>query len=130
MKKLIILSLICVSYWGCEPFYSVSIANNKTFPIYIKTYPSIESLYPKESVYYDSLLILKTGTENKYSVYRISPGFHIQLYVALGFRPFPRDIPFELIEIIKGADTIVLDSKEKILNQIDLESKKRRYYIK
>ncbi len=129
MKKLPAALLISIIYLGCDPGYSVRIRNETTSPMYIKTAPSIESLYETGNIYYDSLLAIKTGQEGKLSVYKINPNYDLNLYDMLGFQPGLNYIPFDYLEFIKGNDTIILDSKEKILHQINPKSKKSRYYF-
>lgn len=83
-----------------------------------------------ESSYYDSVLIHKVGEEGRVSVYGIKPHSVFRLYGNIGLKPSLKEMPIDYIEIINGEDTIILDGKEKILDNLRQENKTRKYFLR
>lgn len=129
MKRFIVIILLAVISYGCDPSYNCYVLNNSSSILYLKTYPSIESLLDKQSTYYDSIVVYKVAQEDKLSVYKIEPGEIFQIYGQIGFNPSLQEVPFDYIEIIQEGDTVILDSKEKILKRLEQEGKTRKYFI-
>jgi len=115
---------------SCDPGYSCYVRNDSPSILYLKTHPSIESLFDELSTSYDSILAYKTAQEGKLSVYRVNPYSVFRIYGHIGINPSLQEIPFDYIELIEGRDTVVLDSKEKILLRLKQEGKTRKYFIK
>ena len=129
MKPCIYIFLLTVIFYGCDPSYNCYVRNDSSSVLYLKTHPSIESLFDKQSTHYDSVLSYKVDQEGKLSVYRVEPRGVFQIYGHIGFNPSLQEMPFDYIEIIQGSDTVVLDSKEKILERLKQEGQTRKYFI-
>ena len=126
------LSLLTIMFFliSCEPSYRIYIHNSSSANLYIKTYPSIESiLYDSTSSFYDSIISHKVKVEDKYSVYKIKPYDRILILGTIGGGPTVKELPFDYISLISFSDTIILDSKEKIIEQAKQVDKKRNFYI-
>jgi len=129
MKNLLFI-FITIIFVGCEPAYNVSIHNNSPNTLYIKTSPSIESLlYSKSGSHYDSIINRKVGQTDKYSLYSLKPFDTFRLWGNIGGWPVLYELPFDYVEIINSTDTLILDSKEKIMNQVKKGNRKRDFYI-
>ncbi|MES2849317.1 MAG: hypothetical protein V4685_09685, partial [Bacteroidota bacterium] len=129
MKILFAFLVMVFLFTGCESGYRAYIHNNSSSPLYIKTYPSIESHYDYlRSSYYDSILIYKQKNEDSFSVYKINPYQKFLVWSQMADRPVLKELPFSYISLVSDIDTIILDSKEKIINEIKQlnEDKKRR----
>jgi hypothetical protein len=129
MKQLIVIALSTVILYGCDPAYNCYVRNRSSSVLYLKTHPGVESLLPKESINYDSIAARKTAQEDKLSIYSVKPGETFQIYGHIGFSPSLEEVPFDHIEIIQKGDTVILDSKEKILGRLVQEGKTRKYFI-
>jgi len=127
MKNLLI-SFIVLTFIGCEPGYRIYIRNNAPTTLLIKTHPSIEFGY-KLTGYYDSIISNKVSQDGKFSLYIIKPFTTFRIYDNIGGKPTSNQIPFDYVEVIRGRDTIILDSKEKIINELKKGNKKFDYYI-
>lgn len=116
---------------ACEPGYSIFVKNNSPTPLFVKTYPSIESFYDSaHSSYYDSILVRKVRTENNISVYKIDKYEKFLVWAYLDKKPMVNEFPFEYIALFSGSDSIVLDSKLKIIEAIkQAGGKKRNFYL-
>jgi hypothetical protein len=114
---------------SCDPSYNCFIANDSSSNLYLKTHPSIESLYDQKSTYYDSIISYKIRQEESLSVYKIDPHSIFRIYGHTGLSPSLREVPFDYIEVIHGNDSIVLDSKEEILDRLKQEGKNRKYFF-
>ena len=128
MKNILFISTVLI-FIGCEPSYRIEIRNNASTTLYLRTHPSVESLFPKWTGYYDSIIINKISQEGKFSLYGIKPFTTFRIWGNIGGKPTSKEIPFDFIEIIRGIDTLILDSKEKIISQLKREGKKFDYYI-
>lgn len=129
MKQVLFVLLVIIVFTGCEPSYRIYVRNSSSSDLYIKTHPSIESLYESFSTYRDSILLYKIKQEGDYSIYRIKPNDSMLIDGYLGRSPNIKDLSFDYIALISGSDTTILDSKEKILEQTKQMDKKRNYYI-
>ena len=121
--------LLVIILAGCEPGYRIYIRNNASTTLYLKTSPAIESLYPKWTGYQDSILANKTSQEGRFAVYSIKPFNALRVWDNVGNKPTSNQIPYDYIEVISGADTLILNSKEKIIEQLKRGNKKFDYYI-
>lgn len=128
--SIFLLILIVMILTSCDPSYNCYVRNDSSSVLYLKTHPSIESLFDKQSTSYDSVLTYKLNQEGKLSVYKVEPHSVFHIYGNIGFNPSLQEVPFDYIEIIQERDTIVLDSKEKILKRLEQEGKTRKYFIK
>ena len=128
MKNFIFIFILTVII-GCEPGYRIYVRNTSSTTVYLKTHPSIESLCLKQSSYYDSIIINKVKEEGDFSFYAIKPLNSFRVWGSIGGKPTLKEIPFDYVAIIRGSDTLILDNKEKIINQIKREGKKFDYYI-
>ncbi len=129
MKRLTVILMLAVVLYGCDPGYNCYVRNDASSILYLKTHPSIESQVDAQSIVYDSVLAFKVQEEGKLSVYKIEPYGVFRIYGRIGNNPSIQEMPFDYIEIIQGSDTIVLDSKQKILERLKQEGKTRRYFI-
>lgn len=128
MKNLLLIFILLI-FIGCEPGYRIHIRNNASTTLYLKTHPSIESLYPKWTGYYDSIIINKISENGEFSLYGIKPFTTFRIWGNIGRKPTSNEIPFDYVEVVRGNDTLILDSKEKIINQLKKGGKKFDYYI-
>jgi len=128
MKNLIVIFTI-LTLIGCEPGYRIYVRNNASTILYLRTNPSIESLYPKWTGYNDSILAHKVSQEGKFSLYSIKPFDAFRIWDNIGGMPTSKEIPFDYVAVIRGVDTLILDNKEKIANQLKRGGKKFDYYI-
>lgn len=129
MRQLVVFLSIFSIAASCDPNYNCYIRNDSSSNLYLKTRPSIESLYDKKSTYYDSIAKCKVQEEGTLSVYKINPNSTFRIYGHIGFTPSLTEIPFDYIEVVQGSDTTVLDDKEKILERLKQEGKTRKYFI-
>lgn len=125
----IFLSLILIALIGCEPGSRIYIHNNGTSPLYIKTHPSVDSLYPNNSLYYETIISHKLGIVDKYSLFRVEPLDSFLIWSVIGDIYNSDIIPYDYIELINNSDTLVLDSREKIFNQMKKRDEKFDYFI-
>jgi hypothetical protein len=127
---LFVLATIIVGLVACDPGYRIYICNNTSASAYIKTYPSIESIYrPSER---EPILQHEVSQEGKYSIYEIKRNDTFQLLGTIGFVPTVQDFPFDYLSIVSIADTIVLDSREAVFqrySELSKRQKKSNYYI-
>lgn len=130
MQYLILVFLLAISLQGCDPSYSCYIQNTAPSDLYLKTDPPVESLIDQQSIYYDSILIYKVRDEDKLSVYEVKPNEVFRLFGHIGFSPRIAEIPFNYVEILQGNDTLVLDSKQKILDRLKNKPGTRKYFIR
>jgi hypothetical protein len=130
MKQILFSLFLLILFAGCEPSYRVYIHNSSSSDLYIKTHPSIESIfYDTHSLYYDSIITHKFKQEGEYSVYKLKPYDTILILGTIGGGPTVSELPFDYIALISSSDTTILDSKEKIIEQAKKMDKKRNYYI-
>jgi hypothetical protein len=132
MRQLV--GVVCLSIFliaaSCEPNYNCYIRNDSSSNLYLRTRPSIESLYDKKSTYYDSIISrYKVREEGTLSVYKVNPNSIFRIYGNIGLTPSLTELPFDYIEVIQGSDTTVLDGKDKILERLKQEGKTRKYFI-
>jgi hypothetical protein len=129
MKTLFLLVLV-IMFMGCDPGYSVYIYNQSSSPLYFKTHPSIESFYDSAHLsYYDSLLAHRVKKDSLYSMYKIEPNSRFLVWSHIGVMPSINELPIDYIKIMNDRDTLILDSKEKIISQIKKTDKKFNYSI-
>lgn len=117
MKKILFILLVIFFFTGCEPGYRMYVRNSSSSDLYIKTQPSIESLYDAHSTYYDTIATYKVKQEGNYSIYSVKPNSTMLVWGNIGGSPTVNELPFDYVALINESDTIVLDSKEKILAQ-------------
>jgi hypothetical protein len=129
MKHRIVILMLAVILYGCDPSYNCYVRNDSPSVLYLKTHPSIESQVDAQSIVYDSILAYRLHEEGKLSVYRIKPHGVFRIYGHIGFNPSIEEMPFDYVEIIQGTDTVILDSKEKILARLEQEGKTRKFFI-
>jgi hypothetical protein len=130
MKQVLIFLFLLIIFTGCEPSYRVYVHNTSSSDLYIKTHPSIESLlYDTTSLYYDSIIRHKLKQEGEYGVYRVKPYEKFKILGGIGGGPILNDLSFDYVSLISGSDTVIFDSKEKIIRQIKQIDKKRNFYI-
>ena len=99
MKQLLFFLLLIIASTGCEPSYRIYIHNNSSSDLYIKTHPSIESLYDSHSLYYDSIITHKLKQEDKYSVYKVKPYDTFLILGTIGGGPTVSELAFDYIGI-------------------------------
>jgi len=128
--SVLLLVFVVIVLTSCDPSYNCYVRNDSSSVLYLKTHPAIESLFDKLSTSYDSILSYKVNQEGKLSVYKIKPHSVFHIYGNIGFNPSLQEVPFDYIVIIQGGDTVVLDSKKKILKRLEQEGKTRKYFIK
>ena len=126
-RAMLILVVIILS--SCDPSYNCYVRNDSSSVMYLKTRPSIESLYDQKSTYYDSIISYKVREEGSVSVYKINSNGVFRIYGHIGLTPTFKELPFNYIEVIQGNDTTVLDGKQKILDGLKQENKNRKYFI-
>lgn len=124
------LMITLLMFAGCEPGYNCYVQNTSMSDMYVKTLPSIESLYDKRSVYYDSISKFRIGEDSGLSVYRISANSQLRLYGHVGLSPSLKEMPFDHIEVIAWGDTVVLNSKESILSRLVQDRRTRSYFLR
>lgn len=129
MKRILFSLLVIIVLTGCEPSYRIYVRNSSSSDLYIKTQPSIESLYDSHSTYHDSIVTYKLKQEGNYSIYRVKPFNTMLVWGNIGGGPTVKELPFDYIALISGSDTTVLDSKEKIIEQTKKSVRKRNFYI-
>jgi hypothetical protein len=129
MKHILLSFLLIVFFAGCEPGYRIYVRNSSSSDLYIKTLPSIESLYDSHSTYYDSIVTYKIKQEGNYSIYKVKPYSTMLVWGTIGGSPTVKELPFDYIALISGSDTTVLNSKEKIIEQAKQVNRKRNFYI-
>lgn len=129
MRQILFSFLVIIVFTGCEPSYRIYVRNSSSSDLYIKTHPSIESLYDSHSTYYDSIVTYKLKQEGNYSIYRVKAYNTMLVWGSIGGGPTDKELPFDFIALISGIDTTVLDSKEKIMEQTKQADKKRNFYI-
>lgn len=128
MKNIFFL-IILTALIGCEPGSRIYIHNNGTSPLYIKTHPSIDSLYPKNSLAYETIISHKLDIVDKYSLFKVEPLDSFLIWSVIGDIYNSDIIPYDYIELINNSDTLILDSKEKIFNQMKKGDGKFDYFI-
>jgi hypothetical protein len=125
MKKLSLIIILSVITYGCDPGYGVYIINRSERDLILKTNPSIESLYMEESIFYDTILAHKIKSEGSLSIYKLRPYEQFKIFGHIGKEPTLSEVPFSHIEIIQEGDTIILDTKKKIMESLIKESAKK-----
>ena len=129
--KYLMFILLLIFFYGCDPGYHIYISNKSSKELLILTSPSIESLYDPNIAYYDSILNHKLKEENGISTYSIRPYEQFRVFGNIGGIPTLKDLPFNYIKIVQEKDTLVLNSKEKILKSLIRENKKiNHFYFK
>jgi len=131
VKTVIFSTVAMFVFAACERGYSVFVRNTSPTPLFVKTYPSIESFfYSVHSSYYDSILVRKVRTENNISVYKIDKYEKFLVWAYLDKKPMVNEFPFDYIALFSGSDSIVLDSKLKIIEAVKQDGgKKRNFYL-
>jgi hypothetical protein len=129
IKSILFFLSASVSFVSCEPGYGFYIRNNKNSDLILKTRPSIESLYPEKSAYYDSILTYKVSEKQGLSIYRVKPYDSLRIHGNIGSMTSKDQIPFDYIEIIQDNDTVILNGKQEIFDKLKQEGKTRKYLI-
>jgi hypothetical protein len=126
MEKLILVAIISLFLFGCDPYYHCYIENNTLDEITIKINPQIadERLESQTSISFLSYAILNLDT---FAIYTIEPKSKVRFYGHLSFMPTVRHFPFEFLEVY-STDTLTLDSKESIINHL-IEVEKFKFVI-
>lgn len=129
MKFRICVILISLSSIGCEPSYRIYVRNHSPKDLYLRISPSVDSLYPKWMTYHDSLINIKVTQNENYALYIIKPAQVFRIWGYIGNVPKVADIPFNYVRLDDGTDSLILNSKDKIINQLKREGKKYDYFI-
>jgi hypothetical protein len=127
MTRAVIFVFIVISLSGCDPIYQVLLVNKSADKVYVITKPGLEEIYAG-STYYDSIVRVKVKNDDSLSKYLIEPNQVLKIFDDIGGKPTVKKFPFEYIQILKFKDTITLDSKQTILNNL-ITDKQRKYLI-
>jgi hypothetical protein len=128
MRRIGLFTLIVLT--GCDPGYNCYIENYSKVDVFLRTSPSIESLYDQRSIQFESISHYRVGQDGELSLYRVRPGDQFRLYGHIGLKPNVKEVPFKHVEIIHGRDTVVLDSKEEILARLKQIRRSKSYVLK
>lgn len=115
---------------GCDPGYNCYIENSSGADVFLRTSPSIESLYDPRSIYMETISHYRVGEYGGLFVYRVQAGSQFKLYGHMGLKPNLKEIPFERVDIIHDGDTVILDSKEEILARLSQIKRSTAYILK
>jgi len=129
MKQILFSFAAIIAFTGCEPGYRIYLRNNSSSDLFVKTNPSIESLYDSHSSYVDSIVTYKLKQESGYSFYKLKVHDTLMIWGNIGDKPTLGEMPFNYIAFINGVNTMILDSKAKIINQLKKLDKRRSFYI-
>ena len=109
---------------SCDPAYQVFIRNDLNENIVVTTVPSIESAFGRTST-----VPLHISSTDSSGTYRFSPGDEMVIDVRMGFHPELERFPYRQVYLISSEDTVVLDTKEKILRSLVRIKRNRKFYV-
>ena len=74
-----------------------------------------EHIYPKWTDYHGSIVANKLSQDGKFSFYSINHFYTFLVWSTISSKPALNEFPFDYAEVLWGSDTLISDSKEKII---------------
>jgi hypothetical protein len=130
MIKRTIILFVSVSLASCDPVYSLTLNNESSDTVIVRTSPSLESKYTLTPSFQDTIrLQLSPEQVGDVHIYKLRPHTKFKLLSGIGAYPSIEYDGFKMIQLIKERDTIRIVRNTDFAGVIRRQGKSRTYYI-
>ena len=127
VKNFIISSLLLL-ITSCDPIYNCYINNTCEREVYVKISPPIQSIYYNSEWVVDTLNKQTVEITDSFAIYKIAQKEEMFIYNAIEVHITEKTFNINYIEIY-SLDTLILDTKEKMISAFTPGEKKGQYKL-